>query len=233
MDINLIFPFLSTLIMLVFVIFVMQRYAATKKLHFLYWGIGLAMFGSGSFAEAYLALAWNKWVFFIWYLFGAALNAGWIGHGTLNLLFRKKWVHYVTGVLIIGSLGAAYLMLSVMPDLETANFTTSNPISEQYGTKQLERRGRNHPHHLPGRRSNGYPGYLAAGCVCQVNDALLQYLRIGYPGRRGDLVSFPVLAKAGAAKPGDRQCVDRCRGTPDRVRQHLDAAGLWAIPLPR
>ena len=138
MDINLIFPFLSTLIMLVFVIFVMQRYAATKKLHFLYWGIGLAMFGSGSFAEAYLALAWNKWVFFIWYLFGAALNAGWIGHGTLNLLFRKKWVHYVTGVLIIGSLGATYLMLSVMPDLDTANFTTSKPISEQYGTKQLE-----------------------------------------------------------------------------------------------
>ena len=78
MDLNLILPFLSTLIMLVFVIFVLQRYTATKKLYFLYWGIGLAMFGSGSFAEAYLSLSWNSWVFFIWYLFGAALNAAWI-----------------------------------------------------------------------------------------------------------------------------------------------------------
>ena len=68
--------------------------------HFLFWGIGLAFFGIGSFAEAYLALAWNRWVFFAWYLFGAALNAAWIGHGTLLLLVRKRWVHVFTALLI-------------------------------------------------------------------------------------------------------------------------------------
>jgi len=36
----------------------------------LVWGIGLAMFGLGSFAEVYLALAWSRAVF-DWYLFGA------------------------------------------------------------------------------------------------------------------------------------------------------------------
>jgi len=138
MSFNLVLPFISTVIMLIFVIFVLQRYAATRKLHFLYWGIGLAMFGSGSFAEAYLALSWNKWIFFVWYLFGAALNAAWIGHGTLNLLVRKRWVHYATAILVLGSLFAGYLMLSVMPNLDTSSFTTSRPVSEQYGTKRLE-----------------------------------------------------------------------------------------------
>lgn len=124
--------------MFVFVIFVMQRYFATRKLHFLFWGIGLAMFGSGSFAEAYLALSWNKWVFFVWYLFGAALNAAWIGHGTLNLLVRKKWVHAVTVVLVLASLGAGYLMLDAMKGIDSSAFTTAKPISEQYGTKRVE-----------------------------------------------------------------------------------------------
>lgn len=137
MSINQILPFISTVVMLVFTVYVLQRYAVRRAPHFLFWGVGLAMFGVGSFAEAYLALAWNKWVFFGWYLFGAALNAGWIGHGTLYLLFRKKWVHGVTVVLLLGSLVAAALMLQVMPNLDEAAFTTQRSISDQYGTKVL------------------------------------------------------------------------------------------------
>jgi len=124
--------------MLFFTISVLQRYAVRRAPHFLFWGIGLAMFGAGSFAEAYLALAWNRWIFFIWYLFGAALNAAWIGHGTLSLLVRKRWVHFATIALVIGSIFAGYLMLHVMPDLDTSVFTTEKPISEQYGTKVVE-----------------------------------------------------------------------------------------------
>ena len=138
MTINHILPFLSTAIMLYFTLFVFQRYFVRRASHFLFWGIGLAMFGAGSFAEAYLALAWNRWVFFVWYLFGAALNAAWIGHGTLSLLVRKRWVNVVTVVLILGSLFAGYLMLKVMPNLDTNIFTTDRLISEQYGTKVLE-----------------------------------------------------------------------------------------------
>lgn len=138
MSLNLLLPFVSTAVMAIFVFLVLRRYVATRKLHFLYWGIGLAMFGTGSFAEAYLSLDWNKWVFFSWYLFGAALNAAWIGHGTLALLVRKKWTHVVTTVLVLGSLGAGYLMLDAMQNLDQGVFTTSQPISEQYGTKVLE-----------------------------------------------------------------------------------------------
>ncbi len=138
MDINLILPFASTLVMLIFVIFVFRRYAATGKNHFLFWGIGLAMFGTGSFAEAYLALAWSPWIFFAWYLFGAALNAAWIGHGTLHLLVRKRWAHVVTVVLVLGSIGATVLMLRTLPALDSEIFSTSIPVSEQYGTRVVE-----------------------------------------------------------------------------------------------
>jgi hypothetical protein len=138
MSLNLILPFISTAIMLGFTLYVLQRYFVRRAQHFLFWGIGLAFFGAGSFAEAYLSLHWNRWVFFIWYLFGAALNAAWIGHGTLTLLFRKPWVNVVTGLLIVGSLFAGYLMLQAMPRLDESVFTTAKPISEQYGTKVLD-----------------------------------------------------------------------------------------------
>ncbi len=138
MSINEILPFISTAIMAYFTVWVLQRYFVRRAPQFLFWGIGLAMFAAGSFAEAFLALNWNPWVFFVWYLFGAALNAAWIGHGTLYLLVRKTWVHVITGILIVGSLFAAYLMLQAMPNLDAASFTTSRPVSEQYGTKVLE-----------------------------------------------------------------------------------------------
>jgi hypothetical protein len=137
MSINQILPFLSTAIMLGFTIYVLERFFVRRAPHFLFWGLGLAFFGAGSFAEAYLSLGWNRWVFFVWYLFGAALNAAWIGHGTLLLLVRKAWVNVVTTLLIVGSLFAGYLMLQAMPKLDEAVFTTSKPISEQYGTKVL------------------------------------------------------------------------------------------------
>jgi hypothetical protein len=71
-------------------------------------------------------------VFFIWYFFGAVLNAAWIGHGTLLLLFRRRWTTVLTGLLIVGSLAALALMLQVMPRLDAGAFNSDLPISEQY-----------------------------------------------------------------------------------------------------
>lgn len=133
MTINQVLPFFSTIIMVIFTVSVLQRWWVRRKAHFLFWGLGLAMFGLGSFAEAYFSVApWSPTVFFLWYLFGAALNAGWIGHGTLLLLVRKRWVNIVTVVLLVGSLAATVLMLQAIPLLDGSQFDPSLAISEQY-----------------------------------------------------------------------------------------------------
>jgi hypothetical protein len=133
MSVNTFLPFLSSAVMLIFTVSVFQRFAVRRKPQFLFWGIGLAMFTVGSFAEAYFgAVGWSTVLFFGWYLFGAALNAAWIGHGTLMLLVRKRWRNYVTVLLILGSLVAVFLMMQVMPRLNTSVFDSRLPISEQY-----------------------------------------------------------------------------------------------------
>jgi hypothetical protein len=135
MTFNQLLPFFSTIIMVIFTVSVFQRWWVRRKPHFLFWGLGLAMFGLGSFAEAYFSVApWSPWVFFLWYLFGAVLNAGWIGHGTLLLLVRKRWVNIVTIALVIGSVAATILMLRTMPLLDGGQFDTSIAISEQYAS---------------------------------------------------------------------------------------------------
>ncbi len=133
MNLNQVLPFVSSVIMLIFTLSVFQRYLVRRRLHFLFWAIGLAMFGAGSFAEAYFAVSgWSATIFFIWYLFGAALNAAWIGHGSLLLLVRKRWVHVLTGLLIVGSVIAAVLMVQALSKSNVAAYVRGVPISEQY-----------------------------------------------------------------------------------------------------
>ncbi len=132
MTVNLVLPFISTIVMAIFTAYVLQRYYVRRKLHFLFWGLGLAMFSIGSFAEAYFALAWNRWVFFSWYLFGAALTAAWIGQGTVYLLVRKRTAHILSAILIVASIVTAILLLITLPDLNEELFSTAEPISEQY-----------------------------------------------------------------------------------------------------
>ena len=131
-SIKLILPMISAFIMLVFVILVLKRYVKRRDPHYLYWGIGLAMWDISSFAGSYLMLAWNRWVFLVWYLFGAALNAAWIGHGTVSLLYVRQRVRPLTILLVLGSLIACALMIQVIPSLQVSQFTTDVPISEQY-----------------------------------------------------------------------------------------------------
>lgn len=133
MDLNLVLPFISTVVMVAFTVSVLNRWRVRRKQHFLFWGIGLGMFTLGSFAESYFAiLGWSTFIFFLWYFFGAVLNAAYIGHGTFMLLFRKSWARIVTAVLVLASLIALVMMLQVMPSLDSTIFNSGIPISEQY-----------------------------------------------------------------------------------------------------
>ncbi len=132
MDPNLVLPFISTAIMIVFAASVLQRWYVRRSANFLFWGIGLTMFGLGSFAEAYLAIApFNAAIFFTWYVFGAALNAGWIGQGTLLLLIRKPWVRILTTTLLIGG-SLVVLVLWFNTPLDPSQAISHQPVSVWY-----------------------------------------------------------------------------------------------------
>jgi hypothetical protein len=121
-ELNLILPFVTTLVMVVFTVSVFRRWLKRKRDYFLFWGIGLGMFTAASFAEAYFAaVGWSTVIFFVWYFFGAVLTAAWIGHGTYLLL-----------------VGALVLMLGVMSNLDSTLFDGSLPLSEQYKTDVIE-----------------------------------------------------------------------------------------------
>ncbi len=83
-------PVASAVIILIFAGLVFRRHARQGGAHLLVWGIGLAMFGAGSLAEAYSAIGWNPVVFRLWYLMGAMLNAAWLGQGTVYLLSGQR-----------------------------------------------------------------------------------------------------------------------------------------------
>jgi hypothetical protein len=133
MDPNLALPFVSTAIMIVFAASVLARWYVRRTAYFLFWGVGLTMFGIGSFAEAYLAVApFNAAIFFMWYVFGAALNAGWIGQGTVMLLVRKRWVRVLTTTLLVaGSLVVLFLWFTSTP-LDPSKAVSHQAVSVWY-----------------------------------------------------------------------------------------------------
>lgn len=125
-------PFLTVIVMLVLTVDVFRRYLSHQSGHSyqLIWGIGLSMFTLATLSEGLLGVAWNEWIFRAWYLFGAILSAAWIGQGTVHLLARRSWANVLLGILTLGSLGAAVLLLNT--PLNQAGFQSGTPITLQY-----------------------------------------------------------------------------------------------------
>jgi hypothetical protein len=87
--VNVLLPFVSFVISLIFAFLVFKRYLARRGTHLLIWSIGMVFYGIGGFCEAYYgAFDWNPLVFRLWYLFGAILVAAWPGQGTLCVEIR-------------------------------------------------------------------------------------------------------------------------------------------------
>lgn len=105
-------PVASALVIVVFAYLVFLRYLRRGGAHLLVWGLGLAMFGLGSFGEAYSAVTWNPTVFRLWYLGGALLSAAWLGQGTVYLLSGQRLPNLLVS-LIFGYITAAVLFFSL------------------------------------------------------------------------------------------------------------------------
>ncbi len=114
---NGLLPATSSIISFIFAFVVLQRWRYGHRLHSLFWGIGMVFYGIGGAMEAlYGFLGWHPLVFRLWYLFGAILVAAWLGQGTIFLLVRKRWAHWLFYILLAGSLYAIYKVFTAQLD---------------------------------------------------------------------------------------------------------------------
>lgn len=132
MDLVHLLPFLSTGVTLLFTGAVFSRYFQRhRRPQLLLWGIGLALYAVGTFAEAYLAVSWSPLLLRLWYLAGAMLTAAWLGQGTVYLLIRKPGVaHALTALLVVISIVAIGGIFTA--PLDASIFRLGVPLSSQY-----------------------------------------------------------------------------------------------------
>ncbi len=123
-------PFVTTAVIFVFAFLVLRRYFQRSGLHNLMWGIGLVMYGLGTFAEAFLSVAYAPLVLHLWYLFGAILTPAWLGQGTIYLLVRRKNV--ANGLLIVLTLLSVFAAVKVFSLPITGDYKVAVPVSTQY-----------------------------------------------------------------------------------------------------
>jgi hypothetical protein len=130
--INVLLPFTSCVVSIVFAALVLRRYFVRRGLHLLLWGVGMIFYAIGGFCEAfYGAFGWNSLIFRLWYLFGAILVAAWLGQGTVYLLARRRWAHVLMGILALGSVYAAFRVFGAQldPSLMTSSLHTGSELS--------------------------------------------------------------------------------------------------------
>ncbi len=131
MSINVLLPFTSFVVSIIFAVLVFRRYLQRRRPHLLLWGIGMVFYAIGSFSEAYFgAFGWNDLIFRLWYLFGALLVAAWLGQGSVYLLAKRKWANTFMAILLLASLyGAIRIFTAELdPSLMTSGELSGHAI---------------------------------------------------------------------------------------------------------
>lgn len=96
-------PVITTLLAVPFALEIYQRWRAyPERLHLLWWAIGVATYGVGTFTEAWTTLfGWNPVIFRSWYISGALLGGAPLAQGTVYLMLKRKTAHLLTAALIL------------------------------------------------------------------------------------------------------------------------------------
>lgn len=96
-------PVVTTLLAIPFALEIFGRWRRfPDRLHLLWWAIGIATYGAGTFTEAFTTLfGWNPVIFKTWYITGALLGGAPLAQGTVYLMLRKKAAHALTATLVL------------------------------------------------------------------------------------------------------------------------------------
>jgi hypothetical protein len=105
MDPNVVLPFLSSTLSLVFFVLLVDQWRERRRPYQAAWAIGMLWYGLSAGTE-WLggAIGWSEPLYRLWYLIGAIWVAGWLGLGTAFLLGRTRF-----GFAFAASLGLAAL----------------------------------------------------------------------------------------------------------------------------
>lgn len=95
-------PIVTTILAIPFALEIYKRYREhPERLHLLWWALGVATYGVGTFTEATTTLiGWNEPTFRAWYISGALLGGAPLAQGTVYLLLSRRTAHTLTVVLL-------------------------------------------------------------------------------------------------------------------------------------
>lgn len=106
-------PIVTTILAVPFALEIFRRYREhPERLHLLWWALGIATYGIGTFTEAATTLGgWNEPTFRAWYISGALLGGAPLAQGTVYLLLGRRTAHVLTALLITYVIVASVFVL--------------------------------------------------------------------------------------------------------------------------
>ena len=95
-------PIVTTILAIPFAAEIFRRYREhPERLHLLWWALGIATYGVGTFTEAATTvMGWNEPTFRAWYISGALLGGAPLAQGTVYLLLPRRTAHVLTAILV-------------------------------------------------------------------------------------------------------------------------------------
>ena len=117
-------PIVTTILAVIFSAEIFRRYREhPERLHLLWWALGIAVYGVGTFTEAATTLfGWNEPTFRAWYISGALLGGAPLAQGTVYLLLARRTAHLLTLLLV-----SFVLVASVAVMLSPIDYTQVEP----------------------------------------------------------------------------------------------------------
>ena len=111
-------PVITTVVSAFFCYQLFTRYKQKGGgLHLLWWGIGMATYGIGTFTEAFTSIfGWNEAIFRSWYIAGAFLGGYPLAQGSIYLLMNRKFAH--RSAIVVSSLIAVASIFVLLTPLD-------------------------------------------------------------------------------------------------------------------
>jgi hypothetical protein len=112
-------PIVTTLLAVPFSLEIFRRWRLhPERLHLVWWAVGVAVYGVGTFTEAWTTLfGWNPVIFRLWYISGALLGGAPLAQGTVYLLLKRRTAHLLTAALVLYVLVASVAVVLAPIDL--------------------------------------------------------------------------------------------------------------------